>query len=190
MGEAEAPALLVIRRPVGDEIGTVGQREEVAAQILQCEALAHRCAVADEVQVGPGEVDDPIAAGVLDEGVADVPFGRDDPVESRGTRRDFVDLEREIGAHAGECLAYSCTRDAPGDREEVDAELVHLGSVDRNVAAAHTASMPCFRRMPPTQSCFSTARSQRGREHAGRVSDDARRASSFGSQCGQRPVRP
>ena len=162
VGEAEAPALLVVRRAVGDEVGTVGQREEVAAEVRQCEALPHRCAVADEVQVRPGEVDDAIARCVLDEGVADVPLGRDDPVERGSARRDLVDVERELGAHRASVSRDSGTRDAPGDREEVDAELVHLGSVDGNVAAAHTASMPCFRRVPPTQSCCGTARSQRG----------------------------
>ena len=188
VGEAEAPALLVVRRPVGDEVGAVGQREEVGAQLLQCEALPHGCAVAHEVQVRPGEIDDAIAAVVLDEGIADVPLGRDDPVEGRGARRDFVDLEREFGAHAGERLAHSCTRDAPGDREEVDAELVHLGSVDRNVAAAHTASMPCFRRMPPTQSC-SVLRDPSEVEKCGSCVRRCTPSSSIWTKCGKRPVR-
>ena len=84
------------------------------------------------MQVVAAEIDDPLAAGILHIGVADVPFARHRPVEHRGAAGDFVHIERDLLLQARQRLAKAVAGDAAADRVEllhqrVDGGAEHLG---------------------------------------------------------------
>ena len=66
VGEAEAPLLLVVAGAVGNQVGLVGQGEEVPSQLLEPDPAAERGAVVEQLQVVPGGVGDPPAVGRRD----------------------------------------------------------------------------------------------------------------------------
>ena len=96
-------------------------------QLGQRHPCVHRNAVADDVEVAVREVDDAAPGGILDVGVADVPFLRDGPVEDLGARRDLVELQGDPLADPAQGLADPVPGDAPADREQLLHEPEHLG---------------------------------------------------------------
>ena len=56
----------------------------------------HRHAVAHDVQIGSLEINNFLAAGILDLRIADVPFARNHPIEYGSTTRYFLNVERDL----------------------------------------------------------------------------------------------
>ena len=78
---AEAPLLLPVRGAVRDQVGIVRMREDVSPELVKKERGVDRNAVAEDVERGVGDVDDPLAPRPLDPRRAEVPLARDSPVE-------------------------------------------------------------------------------------------------------------
>ncbi len=133
MRQAEAPVLRPVAGAVGNEIGLIGQRKEVLAQLGKRHGFAHRHAVAHDVQIRVGEIDDGVAAGVLDVPGADVPLLRDRPVEHLRARRHLAHLEIDVAAHQAERRPDAVAGDAAADRIELRRQrigaLAGLGEV-------------------------------------------------------------
>ena len=53
LAEAEAPGLVVVRRPVRDEVGLVGQRVQVRSELVERHRAPHGHAVVDDVEIRP-----------------------------------------------------------------------------------------------------------------------------------------
>src|SRR5262245_53217978 len=121
--EAEAPALLVITRAVGNPVGMLGQRVQMRPELRQAERGLYRRAVTHHVQRVGAEIDHALAARVLDPRLADVPFVGDFPIEHRGSRGHFSQLERNAFADCCERLAHAVAGNAAADRIEL---LHHL----------------------------------------------------------------
>src|SRR5262245_25169356 len=62
------------------------------------------------------EIDDPLAARVLDVGVANVPLLRHQPVEHRRSRGDLLERERHVLLKQAQALTDPVAGDAPADR--------------------------------------------------------------------------
>src|SRR5437660_12478733 len=89
MGQAKTPAFLIIRSPVRDIIGTVGQRLQMASQLRQRQAAPDRDAIVDDVKIRLLEIDNLVAAGVFNPGVANVPLLGDCPIKHFGAAGRF-----------------------------------------------------------------------------------------------------
>ncbi len=124
--KAEAPVRGVVGVAERDPVGVLGEREQVLLQLGERQPLPHGDAVAEDVQVRVGEVDDPIAIRPRDPGLGDVPLLGDDPVEHLGPGRDLGGLQRHSLADQPERLPEPVARDAAADRKELAGELVHL----------------------------------------------------------------
>ena len=68
----------------------------VLLKLTQQEALPHRDAVAHDVEIGSGEVDDLFARAILYVRITNVPLARDRPVEDPGSRRNLARLQRKM----------------------------------------------------------------------------------------------
>ena len=119
VGHAEAPGLGVVGGPIGNQIGLVGQREDMLLQLVQRQRRTHRPTVVQDVQVAAAEVDHPLARGILDVRVADGPLRRDRPIEDLGAGRHLVHLEIDVPAEMGEGPAHSIAGDAAADRVDL-----------------------------------------------------------------------
>ena len=116
--EAEAPGAAVVRRPIWDDVGLIGQRVEPLAQRLQRERSSHRLAVGDDVEIRLAKVDDTSAVGRRDVGVADVPLVRDDPIEHTRAARNLGPADRDLLGEHVEGRPYAGAGRAAAEREE------------------------------------------------------------------------
>src|SRR5262245_30267743 len=85
----------------------------------------YRHAVADDMEIGLPEVDDPVAGPVLDPRIADVPLTRHGPIEDVGARGHFAHLQGNLASDDGQRVANAPTRDAATDRVHLPNEVVH-----------------------------------------------------------------
>ena len=122
--EAEAPRRRVVRRPVRDEGGLLGERVQVRAQRGHRHPRPHGPAVLDEVQRARGPVRDAAARRQRDVRLADAPLGRDRPVEHGLAGRDLRRLDRHDFSQARERLAEPRAGQAPAQRQQVRDERV------------------------------------------------------------------
>ena len=123
--EAEAPCLVVVGGPVGNELGSLGQGVQVGPERREGHGRVHRYAVATDVEGVTPEVHHPLAAGVLHEGVTDVPLVGDDPVEDRRAAGHLDDLEGDVPSEDLEGAADALAGDAAADRIELLQERSH-----------------------------------------------------------------
>jgi hypothetical protein len=145
--EAEAPALLVVGRPVRNPARALGQRVQMGPQLGERHPPVDGHAVLDDVEVRAPEVDDTLAACVLHPRVADAPLARDGPVEDARAGRDLVARERHVLRDAVERRPEACPGDAPAERVELLDELVHLAAGCREVDAAAEVGDPHAHRL-------------------------------------------
>ena len=124
--KAEPPGLLVIRRPVGDQVRLLRQGEQVFLQLREGHLLVNGHAVAEDVEVARLEVHHLAAGGVLDPGVADVPLLRHRPVEHRRAGRDLADLQGNALPDHRQRAADPVARDAAADGKGLGDEAHHL----------------------------------------------------------------
>jgi hypothetical protein len=116
--EAEAPRARVVGRPVRDQAGLVGQREQALAQLLERHRGADRLAAVDDVQRGVREVDHAPAVRAGDMRLADVPLVRDRPVEHLGAGRQLGARERDVLGDDVERRPHTVAGKAAAEREQ------------------------------------------------------------------------
>ena len=124
VAHAKAPALGVVRRLVGDEVGLIGQRVDVLFQLIQGQHHIDGRRVAQDVQVRGAKIDHALTARVGDVGVGDVPLARDRPVEHGSARRHLGRLDVDVAAEDAERPAHAVAGDAAADRIELGGEVV------------------------------------------------------------------
>ncbi len=119
-GHAEPPLLLPVRRPIGDQVGIVGVREDVVAELVEARPRCRpECCSRARGAANQPMSTTRLAVGRLDPGAAEVPLARDRPVEDRRAGRRLDDLEREIASEHGERLADAVAGEAARDREQL-----------------------------------------------------------------------
>src|SRR5262245_28771307 len=124
MAQAKTPIFLVIRSAIRNPIRVFGRGEKMFLQLRERKLGVDRSAVAHDVEVALFEVDDFFAAGVLNIGIADVPFFGYRPVEHFGSAGNLMDLELDQAAQHAQCFAYAAAGDAPAKRIEVGHKAV------------------------------------------------------------------
>lgn len=171
--QAEPPLRLVVTGAVRNPVRVVRQGVQVLAQLRQRQGPRHRDAVAEYVQAGRGEVDDPVPGAVGDVRVADVPLLRHRPVEHLGAGRHLVHLERDVLADDVQGGAHAVTRDAPAERVEPLHQLVHVGARRgrrRRVGRGHPHHRRVSSTAPDSDAARSTARRVKRRSKSSLVS--------------------
>ena len=123
LGQAEAPRRRVVRRPVRDQVGLVGEGVEVGPELGQRHRPADRRRVLDEVERAGGPVG-PAAAAGGDVGLGHAPLVGDGPVQDRRPAGDLRHTERDAAADGLQGLAEPVARDAPAERHELGDERV------------------------------------------------------------------
>src|SRR5689334_6533594 len=78
------------------------------------------------MQIAGVKVDDPIAGGVLDIGVPDIPLLGNRPAKGLTTGGDFGTFEVDVFGEAAERLTHSVSGDAATDRENGTSERKDL----------------------------------------------------------------
>src|SRR5262249_36412548 len=122
MRQAETPVFVVIGGAVRDEIRLLRQGMEVFPQLPEAKASTHRHAIAYDVQVALGEIDNLAAVAFPNVGVPYVPLARYRPVKRLGPGRHLVDLDIGQGAKPCQSLAYAIASDAATDRVDFRGE--------------------------------------------------------------------
>jgi hypothetical protein len=117
--ETETPVFLVIRGTVRNQIRLLRQGVKVGSQLGQRHRALYRNAVVYDVQIVPAKINDPFAAGVLNVGIANVPFAGHSPVEDPGAAGNFVDVERYFLFQASQRLAEAVAGDAAANRVQL-----------------------------------------------------------------------
>ena len=128
VGQAEAPVLLVVARPIGNQLRLIGQRVEVPLQLLELHLSAERDAVVEQVQVEAAGVGDHLAVRGEETRGADVPFRWHDPVEDLRSAGNLAKLERNDALQDAQRLANSVAGDAAADGIQVANQPVHFGA--------------------------------------------------------------
>src|SRR5271157_3059971 len=96
MRHAECPVLSIIRGPIRYKIRLFRQSVNVLFELSQRYALPHRDAVAHDVKIRPGKVDDLVACAILDVSITNVPLTRDRPIKDLHSGGNFVYLQRKL----------------------------------------------------------------------------------------------
>ena len=92
-------------------------------QLTSIEPPIHGLRIANDVKVMLLEVDDPPAGLIGDEGIADRPFLRDDPVERLGAGGDLSNFDsRDPIAQVVKSVARSWPSDASADGNKARAQ--------------------------------------------------------------------
>ncbi len=169
LGQAEPPVGRVVAGAVRHPGGVVRQGVQVSAQLGQRHGRRHRHAVAEHVQAGRGEVDDPAAGGVGDVRVPDVPLLRHRPVEHLRPGRYLVHLQRNVLADDLQGGAHAVAGDAPAQRVQPLHQRVHL-LADRG----HRRHRRVSSTAPASVAARSTASRVKRRSKASRVSPNSR----------------
>src|SRR5690606_5051402 len=126
MGQAEPPLTPVVARAVWYQVGLRRQCMQVMPERGEIHGGADRLGVADDVQVVPSELCEPIAVGCLDPSVLYVPLERHFPVERLAAGRYLVDGERDALADDAQRTANAVAGDAAADGVEPLGERVQL----------------------------------------------------------------
>lgn len=104
---------------------------QVGLQFLEGENLIDGRGVTDHVDVGIGEVDDPLTAGVFQVRRADVPLIGDNPVQDGRAAGHFVDAKPgKVLGEDREGSPYPVAGEAAMQREELSAQIVHPRALD------------------------------------------------------------
>src|SRR5207237_1567292 len=106
---AEAPIVGIIPGPIWDEVRLVGQRMDMLGELGAAEHSLHWLAVAQDVKIVCGEVDETLSDHARNRAAANVPFHRHMPVEHRGPGFDFMDLQINVPGNDRQGLPYPRT---------------------------------------------------------------------------------
>jgi hypothetical protein len=71
------------------------------------------------------EIDEALTASIFDEGIADMPFLRDSPVQHRRATRHLVEGERNLLGNGLQRRAHAAACDATAERKQLSDEAVH-----------------------------------------------------------------
>ena len=124
VGKAENPILRVITGAVWNPFGPIGDGEKVRPQLSQRKLPFERHAVAEQMQIASFKIDQLFPAGILDVGVADIPFlgmvrvEYSCPLELRPSK---AQCERSRAA----AFRGRVASDATADRVKLAGEVVH-----------------------------------------------------------------
>ena len=124
--ETETPVFLVIRGTVGNQIRLLRQGVKVGSQLGQRHRALYRNAVVYDVQIVPAKINDPFAAGVLNVGIANVPFAGHRPIKHPSSGGNFVYGKRDETLQAPKCLAKTITSDTAAKRIEIGNQSMHF----------------------------------------------------------------
>ena len=160
-GEAEAPVAAVVRRPVRNPVGVVGQGVQVRAELVERHPRPRRGAVAHQMQVVIREVHDAATVPIGDPGSADVPLVADRPVEHLRAAGHAHRLEWHGLAQDAQRLAHAVAGQAAAHRVEALHAASHPGG-EVWVAARRAG----HRHPPVTSGRGSAAGRPAGRPHA------------------------
>src|SRR5882757_2373707 len=124
MCEAESPMLRVIRGAVGDEVRLIRKGVHVRGELIAGYDSVDRHAVADDVKVAVGEIDNHRAVECLDVGAAHVPFEWDLPIQCGRGGRNLVQDQRDATSDCLQGRAKAITCYAAAQRKELPNEAV------------------------------------------------------------------
>ena len=87
MGQAEAPARLVIGRHIRNGVRLIRNREEMRLELVESEPCVDRRGISDDVQIALREVDDAAPMRIFEDRPSVISHsGRHGPVESLASR--------------------------------------------------------------------------------------------------------
>ncbi len=88
----------------------------MGSQLAERHPAPNRQAIVEDVQIAALEVHDAFSRGVLDIGIADIPFLWDRPVEHLCTARNLMKYQRNGVLDDAQALPNTIAGDAPADR--------------------------------------------------------------------------
>jgi hypothetical protein len=153
LGQTEAPSFLVVGGAIGDPIRRIREREEMFAEFGEAHFPANRSTIVKDVEAGLFEVKDGFSRGVFDEGIADVPLFRHDPIEDGCAGGDLVKREGDERLEEAKALPEAITRDAAANGVEGGDARIELFAVAGWVEASENVAELVQGNNPKAVSC-------------------------------------
>ena len=125
VAQTKPPRRSVVGGAIRNPVRVIGQTEEMRTEFGQCHRGVYWHAVIDHMQVGLTEIDEALATGVFDEGIADMPFLRYGPIQHRCAARHLMESERNPLGNSLQSRTHTIARDATTERKQLRHKAVH-----------------------------------------------------------------